>query len=120
MKIAIENVPGSFGFLASNVTEFSRLFKEIEDPLDLVLDVGHSNIAGQTREFIETFSRKIVHIHAHDNDGTHDLHLGVGKGTVNWHQFAENIKKIGFEGVVIVESYQHMNESIAKLHQLLS
>ncbi len=118
VTIAIENVPEPFGFLVKDATQFSRFFDELTEELDLVLDVGHSNISNQTKVFIETFSKKIIHVHAHDNNGKWDSHLGVGYGTVNWQQFSEDLKKIAFKGIVMVESYSNVEESIAKLKRL--
>jgi len=120
VEIAIENVPEQFGFLVANVEQFSRFFNELGKDIGLVLDVGHSNINGQTHAFIEAFGEKIIHVHAHDNDGKQDLHLGVGSGTVNWQQFAEDTKKTRFEGIVMVESYYNIKESIVKLQKLLT
>jgi len=120
VKIAIENVPKQYGFLVANVGQFSRFFNELDEDLSLVLDVGHSNINGQTHALIEAFGKKIVHVHAHDNDGKQDSHLGVGYGTVNWQKFAKDIKKINFKGIVIVESCYNIEESIAALQKLLT
>lgn len=120
VAIAVENVPEPFGFLVKNVAQFSRFFNELGEDLDLVLDVGHSNISNQTNDFIETFGKKIVHIHAHDNNGKWDSHHGVGYGSVNWEQFSEDMKKIGFKGIVMVESYTNINESVTKLQKLFT
>lgn len=120
VEIAVENVPEQFGFLVANVEQFSRFFNELDEEIGLVLDVGHSNINGQTHAFVEAFREKIVHVHVHDNDGKQDLHLGVGSGTVNWQQFAEDIKKIRFKGIVMLESYYNIKESIATLQKLLT
>ncbi len=120
IEIAIENCPEPFGFLVKNVEQFSQFFDELGEDIGLVLDIGHSNISSQTHEFIEAFGEKIVHVHAHDNDGKHDSHLGVGYGTVNWQKFAEDIKRAEFKGIVIVESCQHIENSISKLQELLT
>ncbi len=120
VTIAVENVPERYGYLVSNVEQFSRFFNELGEDMGFVLDVGHSNFDNQTHAFVEAIGRKIIHVHAHDNDGKHDLHLGVGEGTVNWKQFAEDIKAIGFNGSVIVESYKSVKESITMLQKLLT
>lgn len=120
VKIAIENVPELYGFLVANVEQFSRFFNELSENLGLVLDVGHSNINDQTHTLIEAFGKKIDHVHAHDNDGKQDLHLGVGYGTVNWKKFAEDIRKTSFKGLVMVESYYNIEESISTLQKLLN
>ncbi len=118
VDIAIENCPEPFGFLVKNVEQFSRFLKELDEDIGIVLDVGHSNINGETRKFVEAFGEHIVHVHAHDNDGKHDLHLGVGQGTVNWEEFAEDIKKVGFAGIVMVESCFDVKESLEAVKKL--
>lgn len=119
VDIAIENCPEPFGFLLKNVEQFSSFFDELDEDIGLVLDVGHSNINGQTCAFIEAFSSRIVHVHAHDNDGKQDLHLGVGNGTVDWSRFADDIRKAKYEGTVMVESCSHIEESVEALRKLL-
>ncbi|UCE95479.1 MAG: sugar phosphate isomerase/epimerase [Candidatus Bathyarchaeota archaeon] len=119
VELALENCPEPYGFLLKDVIQLSRFFNDMNEEIGLVLDVGHSNINGQTRALMETFSKKIVHIHAHDNDGKHDLHLGVGHGTVDWQQFAVDIKRIRYGGLIMVESYSNIEESIVRLQRLL-
>lgn len=120
VKVAIENCPNKYGFLLSNVEEFRRFFAELGEDVGLALDVGHSNLNGQTQALIKAFSKKIVHIHAHDNDGADDLHTGVGSGSVDWVMLAEEVKKAGFRGTVIVESYSEVPESIEALKKFFS
>ena len=60
-----------------------------------------------------------MHIHASNNDGSDDQHNGVEDGNINYNQFAESIKKIGYDKWVMVESTKKVPESIAKLKQLL-
>jgi sugar phosphate isomerase/epimerase len=120
MEVAIENCPEPFGFLMKNAEQFSKFFTELDDELGLVLDVGHSNINDQTHAFIKTFRSRITHIHAHDNRGDHDHHFGIGYGSVDWNQFAEEIKQSAFQGLIIVESFNHLQESIQILRKLFS
>jgi sugar phosphate isomerase/epimerase len=119
VEIAIENCPEPYGFLLKSVDQFSRFFRELGEDIGLVLDVGHSNINGQTREFINSFARRLVHLHAHDNDGAHDQHLGVGHGTVNWPSFAGDLEAVGFTGIVVVEACFDVEQSVKALETLL-
>lgn len=120
VNIAIENCPDPFGFLLKDIKQFSRFFTELGEDVDLVLDVGHSNINSQTHAFIESFGDRIVHIHAHDNNGEHDQHLGIGLGSVDWRQFREDIETTPFSGLVMVESIDHLHESITTLQKLFT
>ncbi len=120
LKIAIENVPEPFPFLMKSVEDFSRFYAEVEVNVGLTLDVGHSNINGQTERFLTSFGDKIVHVHLSDNDGKNDQHLGIGYGTVNWEKTATLLKRIGYSKVVVVESVEHVEESVKKAKQLFA
>jgi len=50
--------------------------------LNLTFDVGHYNVKKGHEIFLENFDR-VVNIHLHDNDGSIDAHLALGKGCVN-------------------------------------
>ncbi|UCG36421.1 MAG: sugar phosphate isomerase/epimerase [Candidatus Bathyarchaeota archaeon] len=120
VQVVIENCPEPYGFILKSWEQFSEFFDEVDEEIGLALDVGHSNISGQTIAFIEAFRKRIVHIHCHDNDGKHDLHLGVGEGTVNWEAFSDGIKEVGFQGSVIVESYSGLDDGLNVLRKLLT
>ncbi|MGQ9642197.1 MAG: sugar phosphate isomerase/epimerase family protein, partial [Candidatus Bathycorpusculaceae bacterium] len=108
VKIAIENVPEPYPFLMKSVEHFTRFYREFDGEISLALDIGHANINGQIELFLDSFANKIAHIHAHDNDGKEDQHLGIGYGSVNWRNFAEKLKKIAYGKIVIVESVEHV------------
>jgi sugar phosphate isomerase/epimerase len=119
VKIAMENVPEPYPFLMKSVEDFNKFYDEIDADIDLILDIGHANINGQIELFLKTFSDKIVHIHAHDNDGKSDQHLGIGYGNLDWKSIA-NMLRISYDKVVIIESVEHVQESVQKLKQLLA
>jgi len=120
VKIAIENVPEPYPFLMKSVEHFKMFYMEMDENIGLALDIGHTNINGQMELFIKTFPDKIVHIHAHDNHGKRDEHLGVGHGTVDWKRFAELLKQISYNKTVVVESVEHVQESVERLKALLA
>ena len=120
VKVGIENIPEIFPTLLGNVDDFSRFFKELGEDVGIALDVGHANVNGRVRAFMDNFGDRIVHIHASDNDGKQDLHLGVGKGTVDWQDFARAVRRIQFRGIVIIESIEDVTQSLQTLTQLLS
>ena len=118
--IAIENLPEPFPFLMKSVEDFSRFYDEFDDELGIVLDVGHAHINQQVQDFINRFPQKIVHVHVSDNDGTRDAHLGIGCGTINWEAVAEAFKKVNYGEVIMLESVEHVKESLQKLHRLFA
>lgn len=120
LRIAIENVPEPYPFLMKSVEHFKKFYDEVNEDIGLALDVGHANINGQIELFLKTFPNKIVHIHAHDNRGEEDEHLGVGRGTVDWGRFAELLRQIAYNKAVIVESVEHVQESVERLRVLLA
>jgi len=120
VEIAIENVPEPHPFLMKSVQEFSRFFSEFDEDIGMALDIGHANINRQVQEFITKFSNKIVHMHVSDNNGIQDSHLGIGYGTVNWTSVAKAIKKVGYDNVIMLESIEHVEESLQTLRKLLT
>ncbi|MEM3581227.1 MAG: sugar phosphate isomerase/epimerase family protein [Candidatus Bathyarchaeia archaeon] len=120
LEIAIENVPEPYPFLMKSVKDFEKFYSEISEPIGLALDIGHSNINGQTEQFLKTFAEKIVHIHAHDNNGRDDSHLGIGYGTVNWWRFASLLREISYNKVAVVESVEKVTESVQKLKAMFA
>lgn len=119
INIALENLPGKYWFLMSTPQEFMRLYKETNLPIGITLDLGHANLEGQIKPFVELLADKIVHVHASNNDGSDDQHNGVEDGNIDYAWFADSFKKIGYDKRVIVESMRKVPESIAKLKQLL-
>lgn len=118
VEISIEN--GLNFFLMHNVEDFEKFYKDIEENIGLTLDTGHANINAQLNNFLTEIPDKIVHIHAHDNLGKTDEHLGVGYGSIDWQNVAKLLKKAGFSKVVTVEAVEHVEESIQRLKQLFA
>jgi len=118
VKIAIENVPEPYPFLMKSVKDFTKFYEEINEDIGLVFDVGHANLNGQIERFLTVFEDKIVHIHAHDNDGKDDQHLGIGLGNIDWKNVANALGRISYDKIVIIESVEHVEESMHKLKQL--
>ncbi len=103
-----------------NVQDFSRFYNELDDDIGMVLDVAHANLNNQIQDFVRQFPEKIVHMHVSDNDGTHDLHLGIGYGTINWESVAKEIEKAEYSNVIMLESFEHVEESLETLRKLFS
>ena len=120
VQIAIENLPPPYPLLMRNVDGFLRFYDEVTEDIGIALDIGHANLNGEIQLFLEVFKDKIVHMHASDNDGRNDLHLGIGEGTVNWTKVAEKIKEIKFNRGIVVESVQKAEESLETLRKFFS
>jgi len=120
VEISVENIPEPFPFLLKSVEDFSRFFAELGEDLGLTLDVGHANINHQTNDFMSKFRSRIIHVHASDNEGTSDTHRGIGQGTVEWRSVADSLKRTKYNRIIMLESIEHIEESIQTLQNLLT
>ena len=83
----------------SKPEEFARFYRETNLPVGIVMDLGHANLEGQIEPFFNMLADKIVHIHASDNDGSDDQHLGIGQGKIDYNWFAANPKENGLRQI---------------------
>jgi sugar phosphate isomerase/epimerase len=120
VNIAMENLPGKYWFLMNTPEEFQRFYRETNLPIGIVLDLGHAHLEAQIQPFFNLTADKIIHIHASDNNGADDEHLGIGMGNIDYDWFKETIKKTGYNRNIIIESTVQVPESIEKLQQLLA
>jgi sugar phosphate isomerase/epimerase len=120
LNIALENLPAKYWFLLNSPEEFQKMYKETGLPIGITLDLGHANLEGQIHPFFNQLADKIVHIHASNNDGSDDQHLGVEDGNIDYDWFAQTLKKIDYDKIVVVESMHKIPQSIQKLKQLLA
>ena len=120
LEIMLENVPEPYPFIMKNVENFTKFYKETNLDIGLVLDFGHANINHEIELFLRTFKGKIRHMHASDNMGELDQHLGIGYGKIDWQRIAETLREIAYDKIVMVESVEHIEESLVKLAQLLA
>jgi len=118
VEAAIENVTEPF--VIKTAEDFKRFYKEIDEDIGLVLDTGHANINGELQDYLTEFADKIVHVHAHDNYGKTDQHLGIGFGNIDWRNAAKLLKRASYNRIVMIESVEHIDESIQRLGQLLT
>jgi len=118
VEIAIENTPEPFPSLMKSVDDFRRFYDELDDDIGLVLDVAHANLNSQIQGFIKQFSKKIVHMHVSDNDGANDLHLGIGYGNIDWENVAKMVKEAEYSNLIMLESTEHVEESLQLLQRL--
>jgi len=78
--------------------------------LNLTLDLGHAELLSEQNTsfgFLEKCPERIKHIHLHDNLGgsspNDDLHLPVGKGTIDFHPIFEELGALPYTGTMTLE-----------------
>lgn len=121
LNMAMENLPEKYGFIMKQPEDFAKFYRETGlNDIGIVLDVGHANLEAQTEPFLRQMPDKIVHIHASDNMGENDQHLGIGDGKIDWQLFAKILREIAYDKMVMVESTEHVKESLQKLRKLLA
>ena len=118
VNMALENLPGKYGFIMKSAADFSRFYRETGLNVGITFDVGHANLENQVFPFLETHADKIVHIHASDNLGESDQHLGIGYGSIDWAGIGQFLKRIEYSQTLITESSDHVQESVQKLKRL--
>jgi len=120
IKIAVENVPEPFPFLLKGVKDFARFYCDLDrDDVGMTLDVGHAHISGQVYGFMEKFASRIVHAHLHDNNGDADRHLGIGDGNIDWPEVIVRLERIGYKGILVIESETNTERSLRTLRTVL-
>lgn len=80
MEILIENV------LEDDFMPISQLVEEVNNPnFSICLDIGHANACSSkgVEYWIKGLNKKIKHVHLHNNDGIHDNHYGLQRGSIN-------------------------------------
>lgn len=117
VEACVENIMEAF--VMKNVDEFKRFYDEVGEDIGLAFDTGHANVVEELEGFLTTFSDKMVHVHAHDNHGKSDEHLCVGDGNIDWDLVATHLERVSYSKAVIVESIEHIDESIQRLEKLL-
>ncbi|MHA2424107.1 MAG: sugar phosphate isomerase/epimerase family protein [Candidatus Thorarchaeota archaeon] len=85
--------------------EHLEIIQEYNDfDVGAVIDIGHANTAEiDLAQYVRKLFSYIIEIHLHDNDGTHDSHLGLGEGTANIEGVLSILNKSKFTGPTILE-----------------
>jgi sugar phosphate isomerase/epimerase len=94
----------------------SDLIDAIGMPIvDVNLDVGHVQCNSRTplEEWIRRLGRRIGYAHLHDNHGTEDEHLSLGKGSIPLNEALTQLEEAAPNAIWAVESdIERVEESI--------
>jgi sugar phosphate isomerase/epimerase len=100
VRLAMENT------YEPDTSLFEEIFDRFPTPaLGMCLDTGHATCFGRVDPGIwsRRFVDRIIHIHCSDNDGHDDLHIGLGKGVVNYRNLLDPLARNGYTGGVSFE-----------------
>jgi len=103
LKLALENMlpdhPGD------KPHELLSVIKALDSPwVGVCFDTGHAHVCGDMPGAFEKLKDFIITFHLADNDGTRDLHLQPGYGTIHWEDFLELFETMDFDDPVVVET----------------
>ena len=104
----------------------SELVKEVDSKwFGWCFDVGHAHCSGFSPDVLRNCAVIPASLHIQDNDGSGDGHLIPGDGTIDWDNFIEILKEIGYTGDCVMEAHHQSlvapdEERDAILKRLLS
>jgi len=98
IAVCVENYDlGTF-----DLEDFSKI---LDSGVDFLWDIGHANMGLANHEDIFSFLKfkdRLIHVHAHDNDGKDDQHLPIGSGRIGWKAVIKELKKV-YDGTITLE-----------------
>ena len=112
--------------LSEHPKDFAEVFQEVPG-LTMTLDVGHGQLLTDTNTsfgFIRELLPFIKHLHVHDNRGGNgvrdDLHLPIGRGTIDFYGIMRGLVENRFKGTVTLEvEHEELLESMETLRRVL-
>ena len=77
------------------------------------LDTGHMHCSGVPMAVLRDVSIPPLSLHVQDNHGvgSGDQHLLPGDGTIDWKEFLDILKEIGYEGDLVLEAHHQTLEA---------
>lgn len=75
------------------------------------LDTGHARLSGDLHQVVHKLSGHLKMLHANDNMGDWDAHLIPGDGSIDWPWLVSELKRLDFQGPLIIEMASRDGES---------
>ena len=96
-----------------SASEFKYIIDNV-DSLLVHLDIPHAFTSGGVKsilDYIFIFKNRIIHIHWHDNHGTKDEHLTIGKGWKDHSKAVEALKGVNYNRTITLEVFTSTNDA---------
>ena len=95
--------------------------KPAKTGLGVCIDTGHAWRSFHREgiwpvDFFRKFSDIIYEVHLNDNEGTEDLHLIPGDGTIDWDILSPEIRKLSDNTIICLE-LKNKDDPIAAIHR---
>lgn len=101
MAVCMENIG-----TCPQVGDLLALIDAVDSPnLGICLDTGHLHIVqGDQKDFILQAGKRLRALHIADNQGETDQHMmPFGRGSVNWAEVMDGLRRIGYNGLFNLE-----------------
>lgn len=111
----------SIRFSVENMGDWDYFFLRSPEDIALIgdarfaLDVGHAH---QMKCLDRFLSCRISHVHLHDNDGTADSHLAIGRGTIDFGRVIEAVRRDRPTEIIEVGTFEGVLESMRALEAI--
>jgi D-psicose/D-tagatose/L-ribulose 3-epimerase len=103
LEIAVELEPFQLSII-NNLAKMVDFLKEVDQPaVRANLDVSHLALSHSPAEDIPKLRGQIAHVHFSDCDGKRHGDLPPGRGVVNFKPYLQQLKDIGYNGVISLE-----------------
>ena len=132
--LAIENLPNfrNYPLYPNNHEDLLDIFCELDDPtIGICWDFGHGLMSDNDQvEALTKIGKNLKVTHIHDNFKDDDRHLIPGIGVMDWKTLMPLLKKIGYNGPLMLELVypddstlaaflKHSYASILRLEELI-
>jgi sugar phosphate isomerase/epimerase len=98
-----------------------KLVNEVDNScLGLCMDIGHQHVFSEldASEWVRRMSKRLWHVHLHDNDGLSDHHWPIGRGTIDFELFYAALLEHAPQATLAVEVEDKMEVKMMELRKL--
>lgn len=108
--IELANKNGIEMIYENHVCSEEVIFRVLETfpKVNFCLDMGHLNLAIHKEkfkidldEFLKRIKSRLIHIHAHNNDGTEDSHKSLDEGNFPWESLLNKLENKNLRKIII-------------------
>ncbi len=87
-------------------TVIADLVREVNSPFfGWCCDTGHIHCSRVPMSDLRKVSVPPLSLHVQDNDGSGDQHSLPGDGTIDWKEFMDILREIGYKGELVLEAH---------------
>ncbi|MBZ9570912.1 sugar phosphate isomerase/epimerase [Methanobrevibacter sp. TMH8] len=99
VSLAVENMPNIDSFLYKDINELNKLLNNLD--MSMTLDIGHGAVTGFSEN--QMYFDSVKHIHLSDNNHDHDMHYGLGEGSIDFKTIIDIFEKNKYDGIYVIE-----------------